>query len=121
MVKKDVSSVERTTLKNATLSIYKWTLIFFREQNPRPFKSSGKSKKDDSHGMQRTNPSFVPEPGVNDDLVYGKVKCDNDQEKYYNPRCFTFEGSGNLSHLLCFHFPWKNLVLLKTCSWAVIG
>ena len=68
----------------------------FREQNPRPFKSSGKSKKDDSHGMQRTNPSFVPEPGVNDDLVYGKVKCDNDQEKYYNPRCFTFEGSGNL-------------------------
>ena len=46
--------------------------------------------------MQRTNPSFVPEPGVNDDLVYGKVKCDNDQEKYYNPRCFTFEGSGNL-------------------------
>jgi hypothetical protein len=46
--------------------------------------------------MQRTNPSFVPEPGINDDLVYGKVKCDNDQEKYYNPRCFTFEGSGKI-------------------------
>jgi len=45
--------------------------------------------------MQRTNPSLVPEPGINDDLIYGKVKCDTDQEKYYNPRCFTFEGSGN--------------------------
>ena len=45
--------------------------------------------------MQRTNPSLVPEPGINDDLIYGKVKCDTDQEKYYNPRCFTFEGSGS--------------------------
>ena len=67
----------------------------FREQNPRPFQSSGKSKKDDSLGMQRTNPSLVPDPGINDDLIFRKVRCDNDQEKYYDPRCFNFEGSGN--------------------------
>lgn len=66
----------------------------FREQNPRPFQTYTKIKKDDTSAMQRTNPSYVPEPGINDDLIYRKVRCDTNEEKYYNPGCFLFEGSG---------------------------
>ena len=44
--------------------------------------------------MQRTNPSHRPEPGVNDDLVYGRSRCTGDNDLYYDPQCFAFEGSG---------------------------
>ena len=44
--------------------------------------------------MQRTNPSRGPAPGVDDDLVYGKRRCTADEEMYYDPKCFAYEGSG---------------------------
>ncbi len=80
----------------------------YRERNPRLFEVSHssmaagsgvynkipKSKKDKNNMMQKTNPSMLPEPGVRDDLVYGDVKCITDDERYYDPRCYSFEGSG---------------------------
>ena len=43
--------------------------------------------------MQQTNPSMLPEPGINDDLVvFGRTKCSSDDERYYDPQCFSYEG-----------------------------
>lgn len=60
----------------------------YRERNPKLF-----GMKDEDY-MQRTNPSFRPEPGINDDLIYGRSRCTGDDEMYYNSKCFEFDGSG---------------------------
>ena len=44
--------------------------------------------------MQNTNPSKRPEPGINDELIYGRTRCTGDDEMYYDPKCFTYDGSG---------------------------
>ena len=61
----------------------------YKERHPRLFRHR-------THGMQRTNAgSRVPEPGLDDDLIYGRTRCgDPDDDRYYDPQCFTFEGSG---------------------------
>ncbi|TRY78868.1 hypothetical protein TCAL_10650 [Tigriopus californicus] len=56
----------------------------YRERNRRLF---------DDHKMQQTNPSNRPEPGVNDELVYGRSRCTGDDDMYYDPKCFSFDGS----------------------------
>ena len=51
----------------------------YREQHPSLF---NRPKKDNPNEMQRTNPSQRGrEPGVNDDLVYGKTRCTGDDDK----------------------------------------
>ena len=33
---------------------------------------------------------------VNDDLiVFGRAKCDTDDDRYYDPQCYAYEGSGD--------------------------
>lgn len=67
----------------------------YRERHPRLFDMSMTSKKS-IYQMQQTNPSMLPEPGINDDLiVYRRSKCDSDDERYYDPQCFSYEGSGD--------------------------
>ncbi len=68
----------------------------YRERNPRLFEIShnANSNRNYNRGIQRTNPSMLPEPGVNDEIVRGKVRCITDDERYYDPRCYSFEGSG---------------------------
>ena len=37
----------------------------------------------------------APEPGINDDFIYPRTRCPNpEDDRYYDPRCFTFDGSG---------------------------
>lgn len=76
----------------------------YRERNPRLFVDTSNTRKksisSSNHNtwgqMQQTNPSVLPEPGVNDDLVvFGRAKCNTDDERYYDPQCFSFEGSGD--------------------------
>ena len=70
----------------------------YRERHPRLFDMSSLSSnsKKSLYQMQKTNPSMLPEPGINDDLiVFGRAKCNTDDEKYYDPKCFTYEGSGS--------------------------
>ncbi len=39
---------------------------------------------------------MLPEPGVNDDLItFSRAKCSSDDERYYDPQCFAYEGSGD--------------------------
>ena len=54
---------------------------------------------DTDQACKETNPGArIPEPGVDDDLIYGRTRCgDPDDDRYYDSRCFTFEGSGELS------------------------
>ena len=59
----------------------------YKDRHPRLFET-------DYGVMQRTNPSRGPAPGVDDDLVYGKRRCTADEEMYYDPKCFAYEGSG---------------------------
>ncbi len=67
----------------------------YKERHPRLFDPSSGS----SGSMQRTNPSRRPEPGMGgDDLVYARTRCTGDEELYYDPKCFTFEGSGKPSY-----------------------
>ena len=63
--------------------------------------------------MQNTNPSVLPEPGVNDDLiVFGRAKCDTDDDRYYDPQCYAYEGSGDDLITLVYNPPvrpkWDN-------------
>ena len=58
------------------------------------FENSGWGKGGFVDSMQRTDSSHRPEPGVNDDLVYGRKRCTGKEESYSEPKCFTFEGSG---------------------------
>ena len=68
----------------------------YRERHPRLFDLSLSSKKSSLYQMQNTNPSVLPEPGVNDDLiVFGRAKCDTDDDRYYDPQCYAYEGSGD--------------------------
>ena len=75
----------------------------YRERYPRLFEPGGggvrggrggRRKGDRRGSMQRTNPSKRPEPGVNDDLIYGAKRCSGDEDLYYDPKCFSFDGSG---------------------------
>ena len=62
----------------------------YRERHPRLFEYGKYSN------VQRTNPSGLPEPGINDDLiVINRAKCNTDDESFYDPQCYTFEGSGD--------------------------
>ena len=66
----------------------------YRERHPRLFDMSLTSQKS-IYQMQQTNPSVLPEPGVNDDLVTPeRAKCDTDDERYHDPMCYIYEGSG---------------------------
>ena len=63
--------------------------LTLRKRHPKLFANVG------GGGMQRTNPSpGGAEPGVNDDLVYGRSRCTGDEDLYYDQRCFEFDGSG---------------------------
>ena len=43
--------------------------------------------------MQQTNPSILLEPGVDDDLiVFGRAKCNTDDDRFYDPQCYSYEG-----------------------------
>ncbi|XP_071742719.1 neurexin 1 isoform X2 [Lepeophtheirus salmonis] len=81
----------------------------FRRDNQQGFKQ-----------MQMTNPSKYPDPGINDDLIYSKLECDEDEEKYYNPRCFAFEGSGDELITPVYTPPynplWKNRNTIQNCD-----
>ena len=67
----------------------------YRERHPRLFDMSLTSKKS-IYQMQQTNPSILLEPGVDDDLiVFGRAKCNTDDDRFYDPQCFSYEGSGD--------------------------
>ena len=76
----------------------------YKERHPKLFRHR-------THGMQRTNAgSRVPEPGIGDDLIYGRTRCgDPDDDRYYDPQCFTFEGSGKA--ILMFEAPSSTIAL----------
>lgn len=86
-------AADRNVLTNINGDVKKLESIPFnyRERHPRLFDMSLTS-----YQMQQTNPSSLPEPGINDDLiVFGRAKCSSDDERYYDPQCFTYEGSGD--------------------------
>ena len=64
----------------------------YRERHPRLFDMSLTSKKS-IYQMQQTNPSILLEPGVDDDLiVFGRAKCNTDDDRFYDPQCYSYEG-----------------------------
>ena len=64
----------------------------YRERHPRLF-DMGLTSKKSIYQMQQTNPSILLEPGVDDDLiVFGRAKCNTDDDRYYDPQCFSYEG-----------------------------
>ena len=69
----------------------------YKQQHPRLFAKSATSRAGNTN-MQNTNSyprGGVPEPGVGDDFIYPRTRCPNpDDDRYYDPRCFTFDGSG---------------------------
>ena len=66
----------------------------YKQKHPRLF-----AKMNRNTNVQNAFPrGGAPEPGVNDDFIYPRTRCTNpDDERYYDPRCFTFDGSGKFT------------------------
>ena len=68
----------------------------YKQKHPRLFaKINGPKNSNVQNAFPRGG---APEPGINDDFIYPRTRCTNpDDERYYDPRCFTFDGSGTLN------------------------
>ena len=69
----------------------------YKKKHPRLYAKSTSSMGGNKN-VQNTNSyprGGVPEPGIDDDFIYPRTRCPNpDDDRYYDPRCFTFDGSG---------------------------
>ena len=64
----------------------------YRQKHPGLFAKAGPLNKNVQNAYPRGG---VSEPGINDDFIYPRTRCSNpDDDRYYDPRCFTFDGSG---------------------------
>ena len=70
----------------------------YKKQHPRLFAKM--------NGVQNAYPrGGVPEPGINDDFIYPRTRCpDPNDDLYYDPRCFTFDGSGTVYKFIMYFF-----------------
>ena len=67
----------------------------YKEQHPRLFGKNGIGRADKFDIQNYPRGKGLPEPGVDDDLIYPRTRCPNpNDDRYYDPRCFTFDGSG---------------------------
>lgn len=106
------SSSSKTTKIQGAVRILDSIPFDYRERHPRLFGGQNGSQPMAGTGFTLDGPGLrgaadmvqntnaypkgqAPDPGVGDDIIYGQTRCgDPDDDRYYDSRCFSFEGSG---------------------------